>query len=550
MCRISASRAKAFLLGPLLCTAAGAQLARVMAQIVPAPKRRRVTGKKAAIVFDLGLDPEKADAKKAVYLVTLRHPQRRHSADGRVKLVPPESLSRQAILDALLDSLAHPMFNDPGNRAANISVSAQKMVLGREPHLRDATGAIHMHDHIALLTSTSFRFLGYKRALLLRHGLASHWSCTHAGYWSAVRYIVIPSESKPWRMLDKTPLAWSRSGDHPPVFDAAQEPCTAAALRARREKKAKSSAEKGKPEPRITELDIYPIIVERGFRNTPDDQHAAQRLVQYVRQYGSPQMVQFVFKHRARLPTLIDDVWEWECVDDTLKRASGTRVERLAQCLQEPCVCSGRWPLIASSILLQNGHDQARFWHEVYMSLHLGRREDRAVMTLVGRCGGEGKSFLFSPLKAVYGIEGIQFTSQAGSFPLYGLETKKVVVMDDWRFDKTVLPLATQFLWFEGKPVLLVRPQNQAGIVGHLVYRGTAPIFITTKEHDFKDMIAEARRAEEKGEASECTMLLRRLSLWSFTHKLALPRGATIPDCPCCFARTVLSFASMHQQRL
>ena len=62
-----------------------------MAQIAPAPKRRRVTGKKPAIAFDLGLDPEKADAKKAVYLVTLPHPQRSHSADGRVKLVAPET---------------------------------------------------------------------------------------------------------------------------------------------------------------------------------------------------------------------------------------------------------------------------------------------------------------------------------------------------------------------------------------------------------------------------------------------------------------------------
>ena len=113
-----------------------------MAQILPAPKRRRISGKTAAIAFDLGLDPEKADAKKSVYLVTLPHPIRSHSADGRVKLVAPERLSRQAILDALLDSLAHPIFNDPGNRAASISVSAQKMVLGREPHLRDATGAI------------------------------------------------------------------------------------------------------------------------------------------------------------------------------------------------------------------------------------------------------------------------------------------------------------------------------------------------------------------------------------------------------------------------
>ena len=126
--------------------------------------------------------------------------------------------------------------------------------------------------------------------------------------------------------------------------------------------------------------------------------------------------------------------------------------------------------------------------------------------------------------------------------------TKRIAVLDEWRFDQTVLRLATRFLWFEGKPVVVNRPQNP-GAVGHLLYTGTAPIFITTKQQYFDDLVAEARHAEVTDGQSEATMLLRRLELFLLAHKLPAP-PAWIRDCPCCFARTVIQHASVHHQAL
>ena len=170
-----------------------------------------------------------------------------------------------------------------------------------------------------------------------------------------------------------------------------------------------------------------------------------------------------------------------------------------------------------------------------------GRGADMPVIVLMGRFGGEGKSFLLSPLRNVYGPGNIQATPQRGSFPLLGLESKKVVLLDDWCFDEAVLTLPTQLLWYEGKPFPLPRPQNSAQYNGHLLYQGTAPIFVTVKEKDLGPIIAQSQVALAQGVPSEHTMLMRRLKIYSFTKPL--PRSSRhIVECPSCFAKLLLRY--------
>ena len=161
------------------------------------------------------------------------------------------------------------------------------------------------------------------------------------GYWSAVRYGVIPSPKKPQEALDETPLKWRRPdlGPHPPLFEVCQQPNTAAAMQERREKRVKLSAEKGEREPRPSEIDLYPIIVQHGFKNTPDEHCADKQLIQWVQQHASPALATFTFKIRSKLAALIDDVWSWETVGDTLALLKQTRVERLAGAAHAPCQC-------------------------------------------------------------------------------------------------------------------------------------------------------------------------------------------------------------------
>ena len=164
-------------------------------------------------------------------------------------------------------------------------------------------------------------------------------------------------------------------------------------------------------------------------------------------------------------------------------------------------------------------------------------------MVLAGQYCGEGKSFLLAPLRSIFGVDGVQESPQFGNFPLLGLEEKSVVLLDEWVFDETVLSLATQLLWFEGKPFPVVRPQNQAGIIGHAVYQGTAPMFITTKGRDLQYIQNAAETAWRMGQPSAHTMLLRRLHVYTLQAWTPVMGDVTIPECATCWSRMVLHFA-------
>jgi hypothetical protein len=71
--------------------------------------------------------------------------------------------------------------------------------------------------------------------------------------------------------------------------------------------------------------------------------------------------------------------------------------------------------------------------------------------------------------------------------------------------------------WYEGKPLPITRPQNQAGAVGHSLDRGTAPIYATTKEEWLAAIHNAIAYAKKQGKPSEHTMLLRRLRIYTLT---------------------------------
>ena len=141
-----------------------------------------------------------------------------------------------------------------------------------------------------------------------------------------------------------------------------------------------------------------------------------------------------------------------------------------------------------------------------------------------------GSRFGWRPLRHVYGLEYVQESPQAGNFPLLGLEAKKVVLLDEWAFNESVLPLATQLLWYEGKPLPITRPQNKE-YQGHLLYRGSAPLFVTCKEKDLPPLMQQAQEAVAQGRPNERTMLLRRLNVYGFSVKLGIRPHEEVAEC-------------------
>ena len=488
---------------------------------------------------------EKSDAgRRLVYLVTFTHPKASHSASGR-KLVAPGSMSKAKILQCLLDAAEHPEYTDGRSISLGRKVALKQCGIWREFHQPTAIGDVFTHDHAPVLAppKQAFAFIPVKKALLTRHGLASHWSCTHLGYWSAVRYCCVPSPTKPAVSLDGDPVLWASHGPHPPLQQCREEPMTSKALQTRAEKKYMKAAEEGKPE-KVTEFDVWPIVVENNFRNGPDDDTAHVKLIAYTMQHGSMALQAFLFKRRHMLPGLIDSIWQWETIGSSLEDACRSRVDTLRLAAQGPCLCGGRWPTVVVQSTIANAIPLKELCCDVFGALRAGRAEKTPVVVLAGARGGEGKSFFMKPLLSVFGDEHVFPCPEPGTFPLLELPGKKVAFLDDWRFDKTVLPYATQCRWYDGSVLKVSRPQNQTGLTGHVTYRGTAPIFVTTKLDAIErlEWLSAIDPATGAPYDTNASMVCRRLKVYKFRVRIVEP-DQQIPYCAACFAQLVLNQA-------
>ena len=235
-----------------------------MAMSVERPvKRVRINGKSTMQAPASGLDlgVEDPTAVREAYLVTFPHPSDGPGTNGG-GLLAPAVYTRAQVRDAVLAACNAPVHDPawlrrhPGFVAQAVPV--QKMVIFREYHATGTLGQQDLHYHVALLLDRPARFMPLKRAILAATRLASHWSCSHIGYWSTVSYGITATVKKPRAALDPAPLSWCVHGVHPPLEEAAVEPTTARALAVRRQRSVDAAGEKGKAEPRAQDIDLWP----------------------------------------------------------------------------------------------------------------------------------------------------------------------------------------------------------------------------------------------------------------------------------------------------
>ena len=110
------------------------------------------------------------------------------------------------------------------------------------------------------------------------------------------------------------------------------------------------------------------------------------------------------------------------------------------------------------------------------------------------------------------------------------------------------LGVQLQLLWFEGKPVPVPRPQGRSEYSGHLLYRGSAPIFVTTGLDHIEEMELDVARAAVEGKRSDESMLLRRLRVYRYRVRVPMP-PSHIPRCARCFAEFLFQTEAEWQLR-
>ena len=485
---------------------------------------------------------ELPNARKSVYLLTFPHPRQQLSQCG-VLLVVPGTLTKEALLEKVRDCFAHPVYTDLKSKGAHTSIEVYDVLIFREYHKEDEEGVAHAHFHVGV-RAHQFRFLPVKRALLMRHGLACHFGCKHEGYWSVLRYCAIPSPKKPLCSLDSHPLLWSSYGEHPSLMESVHEPLTASATRNRRLAMDLAAAENGEAAPRITDLDVYPIVVQKSFRNSADYPFGHLDLIAYVKKHGSVPMQAYIWKHRARLSALIDDVWHWETVDDLLKAAQESRYDAVQRAAHSPCVCGGGWLTAVVSSFLPNRIDVHALSTDVLHALVHGRSETTPVIVLAGASGGEGKSLFLKGLLSLFGEDMVFQLPEKSNFPLLNLEKgPKVTFLDEFRFVNKSISFGTQCLWFDGSAVPVARPQNLPGCAGNFLYRGSAPVFVTGKLEDIDNLTQQAALdpQTQRPKNADASMLLRRLKVHEYRVRIDKPPKTC--QCARCFAQLLLGQA-------
>ena len=281
--------------------------------------------------------------------------------------------------------------------------------------------------------------------------------------------------------------------------------------------------------------------MQGGIKNEPDHPTAHLRLIAHAKKHCSREMQAFLFKIRARLPALTDDIWQWEHVDAALADAERSRIDAMHSAATSPCVCGGAWAAAVVYSLLANRIPIGALGAGILAALSAGRRESTPVIVLAGTCGGEGKSMLLRGLNSVFGTSAVLQKPEVRSFPLVDLPGKKVVLLDDWRFSQSILSYATQCLWYDGSAVSIVWPQNQPGVSGHYLYQGTAPIFATTKAQGIAALHSAAAIDPLTGcpKDGDASMIIRRLKVYTFRVRVAKPPIA-LPACGHCFATLIL----------
>ena len=385
-----------------------------------------------------------------------------------------------------------------------------------------------------------FRFAPVKLALLREFGLASHWSCSHKMYATCVAYCYTPSPKKPVAELDPKPFLWPackcqppgdrpcRCQPHPPLAQACQVPVTSKAVAERREAARRARAEKGKADKRFSDLDLWPVVVGE---NVQADEKAAEVLTAYAKRCGGKAMFEYCFKNWDRLPGLVARCWAVETVEDCVDRHARSRLELLEDAFNSQCACGGRWHSSAVQLMQHNGISIDEWRAAMLYSLEHGRKKGSLVCH-AGREGNEGKSFLLAPLECVYGVSGVFSDVTKGGFPLYGMEKCRMAVLDDWRFNEDLVSYRLQLLWFEGKPIVIARPQNHC--TGHLKYTKDDPVFITTLEADLTSLKGK------KILQGDIAMMLKRLRVFKFHRKIE-NADVSIRPCGHCFARLLLA---------
>ena len=363
---------------------------------------------------------EDGSARRMVFLVTFAAVLAETAAEAEPPLRTLDGLTRADIQAAIADAVANPQAESRG-RPRVASLQVQRMVVVLEQPL---------HFHVALKLNTLARFLPLKAALRARAGLASHWSTSHTQWWSAVRYCVFTTEHKP--VVDPEPLVWVAEHGLLPhgdtrvnLYQEAQEPWNAHALRKRREVAEMSSAgqaaqNKKAKVGKFTLLDFTALVIDQNL-TTPN------AVLSYVQQHGSQACQLFCLRSQKRLPELLKQAVEWKNAQAQRAVEVESDWQLLQRLSQQQCNCGGAcaWQEAAEEFAARNRETiDMDLLAASLANIICNGPSKTARVPLIAGVTNAGKSLNLDPLVEVFGRQHVDFCPALGAtMPLSSLAT-------------------------------------------------------------------------------------------------------------------------------
>ena len=149
-------------------------------------------------------------------------------------------------------------------------------------------------------------------------------------------------------------------------------------------------------------------------------------------------------------------------------------MEILSEALNSPCECERQWLTCALQLLERNNIDCEELSFAVKELLQKGRGKGRNIL-LTGPTT-YGKTLLFSPLTKIVNAF---YSPATGTSAWVGVEDKEIILLNDFRWERSLITWTDILLLLEGDLVHLSAPKTH--YCQDITINADTPIFCTSK---------------------------------------------------------------------
>jgi len=398
-------------------------------------------------------------------------------------------------------------------------VKTQYWACCQEKH---ANGGYHYHCSLKLTGVKKWDMV--KQTILKDHGIVVNFSASHNFYVSAYRYVT------------KEDTEVHHSPGHPDLSNATSprtKTCTLAYLKKKRTQKSAEGSKHGanaasaKKRLKLCNLDVSELVVKHNIKSTL----ALFHLGEQRKQAGEFDLATYLLARTVKqTEEIISKAWLLKSAGSKMVRENTSRMQMIEGASRgNCCVENCHWLQYAIEVLRLNRIEVRKFATYLRESLTLGRGKYRNLM-LVGESNC-AKTFMLRPLKRIFG-DRLYENPAHDKYCWVGAESADVILLQDFRYSRDIIPWSSLLLLLEGETVKLPAPKNHHE--SDVVIDTDIAIFATSKSK------IEYRGPFNLGDEKEQGMMDSRWRVIKFTHVFSQADQKDIKPCEKCFSELVL----------